>query len=188
MELFLLFALAHVLTDYPLQTNWIYAQKTRGFAQGIFHSGTLLCCHLVLFFPYLSDQRVSISIIGLAAVHHLQDYIKIQLFDNKGRLILYAYLLDQVMHVAIFGGIAWVTSQYIMPLPLTNTDYVFWYHDPRVLIYAILLIIVTFAWETTSFVYRRDKQPDLIFQRNYMQMALRGAVFTSIYLGYIWLI
>jgi len=188
MEIFFLLTLAHLLTDYPLQTNWVYQQKTRGFMSGIYHSGTLLLSHLLLLFPYLGDTRISIALIGIAALHHVQDYIKVELFDNKGRLILFGYVLDQVMHFTIFALLAWATSSYFMPLPVANMDYVFWYHDPLFSGYFILLIMATFGWEITAFVRRRDKDASLIFHRNYPRMAMRGLLLTIGYIAYLYFV
>lgn len=50
--------LAHLLADFPFQTNWIYAQKLKSIWGVILHCGIVTLFNIIFLFPYLHLPQV----------------------------------------------------------------------------------------------------------------------------------
>ncbi len=100
---------AHLIADYPLQTNWIAGAKgrMRGLLVHILvHILVLLAiagAALPLVWPHL---------LTLALLHLVIDFCKAQVTRRKPAWVIVPYLVDQALHILVLVGIAfWIAAQ-----------------------------------------------------------------------------
>lgn len=107
--------LAHVLADYVLQTRWMVVNKHRASAMAT-HIGTVFATMC------LTTLSVSVWFIALALAHLAIDLLKTRAMPDG----LFAYVFDQILHIASILAIAalapglWAASPLadIAPLPM----------------------------------------------------------------------
>ncbi|MGC8813210.1 MULTISPECIES: DUF3307 domain-containing protein [Dictyoglomus] len=93
---FLRLFLAHLIADFPLQTNKIFEFK-RSTPYGILaHTGIYLLISVILSIPYLRYLDAVIFLIFLFSIHTLIDVSKVRNFLSKDGLK--EFLLDQFKH------------------------------------------------------------------------------------------
>ncbi len=181
MDLFLLLVTAHLVSDYPLQTDWVYLRKIKSFLGGLWHAGITLLVHLFFLLPYIADPRVVTALVISVVIHQCQDYTKILTCERPRICIISCYLLDQLLHVAMAGLLAYLFINTFNPTPVANPALIFFWHEP---IWAGLIAAIafaSFALEVTLFVIRRAKDPTLLLRRNYTNMLIRGVIASIIY-------
>lgn len=88
---------AHLLADYPLQNSWIVANKKKPLAMGA-HIG------VVFLLTLLALRGEVIPAITIAALHLGIDLIKTHFAPET----LWAYVADQVAHLATLAGVLWL--------------------------------------------------------------------------------
>jgi hypothetical protein len=99
--------LAHVIADFPLQTDAVFAVK-RDIKWGVFLHGTLfLLTALLLTGPYLRTPAVIGGLIFLWLFHVAVDKTKLALADRGLGDHLGYFLLDQALHI---GAIVLICS------------------------------------------------------------------------------
>jgi len=104
--LFLLI-LAHILADFPLQTDRINAEKSRYYWWGYTkHLIIIFLTLIVLLLPYFRPELV-VAFILFSLAHMMVDVIK-NFFSARGKTDLAIFLVDQGIHflmIYIFWGI-----------------------------------------------------------------------------------
>ncbi len=166
MFLFLRLLLAHFVGDYPLQTGLIYGLKSKSGAGKFAHSLVVLLVSIFFVYPYWGYPSIWIYLIAAALVHHLSDWVKMEL-NRKGsvRNHLWRYVLDQAVHVA--------TAAFVFFLPIGQLELrvqwpVWWasfYNSNFCMLYGSLLVMATYF--TTYFIdaLKKSYLPDL-FREN----------------------
>lgn len=92
--------LAHVIADFPLQFDGIFAWKKRSYMGCLTH-GVIHAAVTVLFFlGSLSLYSFWGYIILLIVVHSVQDWFKVNLWKNPEDDKISYFLIDQILHVA----------------------------------------------------------------------------------------
>jgi len=94
MTTFPILLLAHLIADFPLQTNRIYVLKTQGNKGLLLHVGIHLLVAAVLLQRPLAHLPL-LLLYGL--VHFIVDWLKV---NNSARRQTPGFLLDQAAHVA----------------------------------------------------------------------------------------
>lgn len=183
MQLFLLLSLAHLLGDYPFQTNWIYRQKTKSWLGSFLHVLILAACFAVLLAPYLVNRVVILALFIILVVHFFQDVWKIELANKRKKIAPFAALvLDQVLHFALLVGVAFrldsVRLRISFAEEIITSPTFLW-----ILMYVIVLILATFTWDVFEFV--RNKREKL--QHKWPSLLSRGAIVTVVF-GLIYLL
>lgn len=169
--------LAHLLADYPLQTDWIYAQKVRSLAGGGWHAGVLLACYALALAPFLTDWRVAAGIVAITFLHFLQDSYKASNYDHAHQNALPGYLLDQLLHVATYAALAFFCTQLGLLPPAWWAAA--WQTAPYAGFFAAGLFLVTFAWDVTAHVAVRHTLTAKTYRRDWRGIGLRAAVWTA---------
>lgn len=103
--------LAHVLADYVLQTTWMVVNK-RSVAAMAAHIGLVLgtmCLTTLSFHPWF---------IGLAVAHLWIDIVKTYAMPEG----LFAYVADQLLHVASIAGVALLAPGIWPESPLSEVE------------------------------------------------------------------
>ncbi|MFH1546806.1 MAG: DUF3307 domain-containing protein [Patescibacteria group bacterium] len=186
MNLFLLLVLAHLLGDYPLQTNWIYRQKFRSWSGGLWHAAILFLCFAVILSPYLANWRVAALVATISFIHYLQDYLKIEIVNKRKKMTAFSGLLfDQLLHFLFLMGAAYWANSLQLEVISGNLISSILYSDP-VLIYLIVLLSATFVINTVSHVKNFDKSKSE-FRRDWRGIFIRGGIATFVF-GVIWLV
>ncbi len=107
MDFFQLLLLAHVIGDFPLQTDSLFRLKQKS-AWGVpLH---VLICSLVnvaIFFPLLDRPAVWLVILFIALVHFTLDRTKLSLALFHARDGLGYFFIDQGLHLISLLGGAW---------------------------------------------------------------------------------
>lgn len=106
--IFWMFVLAHLLGDYPLQTDWLVRVKRTWWGLAL-HVGIHLLMLVVLagrglpiLWPYL---------VALAAIHYAIDFFKNWLSRTRPRWVNGPYLFDQFLHLLSLVIVAgWVQT------------------------------------------------------------------------------
>lgn len=126
--MFIRLILAHVIADFPLQTNNIYNYKEKSKLGILLHVSIHFLTSYFLLYKIFNLKLLGIVLL-ITLIHFFQDWVKlylqnrIELFDS-----IFALILDQVLHIfiifLIYFHIAGIMFSFV-PLklfPLTYTD------------------------------------------------------------------
>jgi len=121
MYLFYRLLLAHIIADFPMQTNQIFKVKTNTEWGVLIHTLIVLLFSIFFAFPYLEDPKVIIIILIIFLSHTMIDKLKLKYSKktkNQGIRIL---LLDQALHIAIIAVLAFnFTESYSLSFPFNS--------------------------------------------------------------------
>lgn len=167
--------LAHFLADYPLQTNWMVANKRQPPVL-LLH----ISIHFVVMFLVVGASRWVVwpFLLLLASIHLIIDVGKITLNARRPDWVILPYVIDQILHVVSITGIAYWTVQSI-----SNTALPF---SPQLAVFATAYLLVTYVWYISERVMTYatpDYRQELVAQA-WPRMFARG-LFLS---GFIWLL
>ena len=113
MSTFFVLLLAHLLGDFPLQTNRIFKMKLANKRGLSLH----IAIHVVTAAILIENwwQHWSILLV-LGIVHFFTDYIKIRL-QEPGKPLTTGFVLDQIAHILAIVGLSYwqPTIQSILP-------------------------------------------------------------------------
>lgn len=114
MLLFKLLVLAHLVADFPLQSARVYRLKTTNLAGQLPHACIALAAMTLVCYPLAGEWSFWAFATAVAGLHLLIDAMKVDLGD-RGTWggSLWAFLLDQAMHVAMLATV------FLTPLPET---------------------------------------------------------------------
>ncbi|MBC7545003.1 MAG: DUF3307 domain-containing protein [Candidatus Sericytochromatia bacterium] len=162
MELFWRLYLAHLLADFPFQTNRIFAWKTRSFAGVLVHAVVVVLTSTVMLWPALvsPDRWVILTFLGLT--HAIQDHLKVVYSRHSGRDGLTPYLLDQLGHLtmtalAILAFRPWTLESVSWP-----EGWGLWatvYNSDWVVMISCAVIVVTYGMDIARHLRHGDKGP-----------------------------
>jgi len=112
--------LGHLLGDFVFQTQTLIEEKRRGrLSAYALHGLTHYLSSIVLvgFFVRGSvlSLRTNLVLAGLSLVHLVIDWSKIHLSRKFSGSALWAYLSDQIVHLATVGIAAWLISSVAPP-------------------------------------------------------------------------
>ncbi len=122
--------LAHVIGDFPLQTDAIFRLKTR-YTWGVLpHVAICTIMNIIVLVPYLSDKYAWIAIVFLGVVHIVLDRTKITVAEKIAKDNFLQFLIDQLLHVLSILLTAWWLSHAIdasgfeVSGPLANREFI----------------------------------------------------------------
>ncbi len=121
MQLFYRLLLAHVIADFPLQTNKIFKVKNNTEWGVLFHTLIVLIFSLLLTFPYLKDPKVIIIIIIIFLSHTVIDKLKLEYSKKTNKASTRILLLDQALHITIIALLTFnFTETYLLSPQITH--------------------------------------------------------------------
>jgi hypothetical protein len=103
--------LAHVIADFPLQTDAVFRLKTK-YSWGVLPH-VLICTviNILALYPYLNNGNVWGAIVALGIIHIILDRTKISVSEKIARDNFFQFFLDQVLHVlSIWVVAAWLSQ------------------------------------------------------------------------------
>lgn len=106
MSPFWLLLLAHIISDFPLQTDRIYQIKKK-YVWGVFlHVGVCTVINIIFLIPYIGNWQIWAIIVFLFFVHAILDRSKIVLTARWFKDGVLYFFADQMMHVTTI----WIAS------------------------------------------------------------------------------
>jgi len=117
MNLFWLLTLAHFIADFPLQSDRIFALKSKHKWGVLPHIFISFITNLIIAFPFLAFRNFWIAVVLLAVTHFLLDWLKIVVTKKLLSDSLVLFLLDQVLHIFFI----WFVCCYLLDIPSPDT-------------------------------------------------------------------
>jgi len=111
--LFWMLVLAHLLGDYPLQTDLLISVKRTWWGLGLH-----ICVHLILLFVLAGPALPAIwlYLVALAAFHYAIDFLKNWLGRIRPHWVNGPYIFDQFLHLlSLIAATFWIRSSFDPP-------------------------------------------------------------------------
>ena len=90
--------IAHIIADFPLQTNKVFAARYKYKYGGLIHVFIHFAVGIILLFPYLASWEFWLSFAVVTTLHYFIDTIK--------KTNIWAFILDQMSHFLLLSGVA----------------------------------------------------------------------------------
>lgn len=159
-------ALAHLIGDYPLQTDRLVRLKRRW-------DGLLLHVAIHLALMLLLSGRDSLRIwpqlLALTAIHYAVDTLKNIETNRWPHVVILPYFLDQLLHILSLYFVArWIEGRHGV------------YRDADWLIYAVAYLSVTHVWFITERIvaHRRSRYLAAVETYRWSRQLYRAAALT----------
>ena len=121
MFLFYRLLLAHIIADFPIQTNQIFKVKTNTEWGIRTHTLIVLIFSILFTFPYLEDPKVIIIIIIIFLSHTVIDKLKMEYSKKTKNKSIRILLLDQALLIAIIALLTFnFTESYLLNSPFNS--------------------------------------------------------------------
>jgi len=121
MFLFYRLLLAHIIADFPLQTNQIFKVKTNTEWGVLIHTLIVLIFSVLFTFPYLESPKVIIILLVIFLSHTVIDKLKMEYSNKTKNQSIRILLLDQALHIAIIAVLAFnFTESYLLISPFNS--------------------------------------------------------------------
>ena len=161
--------LAHLMGDYPLQTEWLIKNKQRWWGISLH-----IAIHLAVMLLFIGAASVEAwpKLLVLALFHLILDLTKSRLFSLWPKMVALQYVVDQILHIlSIFLVATWIVSD-LNPALLPA--------DSLWPIYAIGYLLVTYVWYISErlFTAHDEKYHEELEQDFWSRMATRALFFT----------
>lgn len=148
MNFFYLLLLAHVLADFPLQTDTVFRLKQKSMMGVLLHAGIFTAVALIIFFPFLAQAAAWTAILALTLLHIVIDRAKVFLSLRKARDNFIYFAVDQVLH---FVSI-WIAGDWLGRTTLATTPSIpALYYNDRFFLILIALVLASFAGSLVIF-------------------------------------
>ncbi|MDZ7331666.1 MAG: DUF3307 domain-containing protein [candidate division KSB1 bacterium] len=144
MNLFWLLLLAHFIADFPLQSDKIFALKSKykwGLLPHIFIS---LITNIIIAFPFLEFANFRLAILFLFGIHFILDWMKLVLTRNVLNDSVFVFLVDQILHIFFI----WLTCYHLFHIPspqIANRFVADYYLNRKVIITLTGLVVSMFG-------------------------------------------
>ena len=121
MYLFYRLLLAHIIADFPLQTNQIFKVKTNTEWGVLIHTLIVLLFSILFAFPYLENLKVLIILLIIFLSHTVIDKLKMEYSKKTKNQSMRILLLDQALHIAIIAVLTFnFTESYLLSSPFNS--------------------------------------------------------------------
>ncbi len=121
MFLFYRLLLAHIIADFPMQTNQIFKVKANTEWGVLIHTLIVLIFSIFFAFPYLEDPKVIIVLLVIFLSHTVIDKLKMEYTKKTKNQSIRILLLDQALHIAIIAILTFnFTESYLLSSPFNS--------------------------------------------------------------------
>lgn len=153
MNFFYLLLLAHVLADFPLQTDAVFRLKQKTMMGVLLHAGIFTVVALIIFFPFLAQAAAWIAILVLTLLHIVIDRAKVFLSLRKATDNFVYFAVDQVLHViSIWVAGGWLGRTMMAATPSIPA----FYYNNRLALTLIALVLASFAGSLVIFYVEKS--------------------------------
>jgi len=157
---FLRLWLAHLIADFPLQTNLIFRLKKKSIFGVFIHGTVFLILALFLSIPYLKYFISWIYIILVWLFHIWIDWEKIKVSNtSKERDNVWYFVLDQILHLISLIFVFFIPiSRYpqLWENPNLGKIWIRFYNSDYFILLSIGYILVVFAGTVFTFYVRKS--------------------------------
>ena len=102
---------AHVIGDFPLQTDAIYRVKTKYWWGVVPHVLICTVMNILVLVPFLNTKNAWWGIAFLGLIHIVLDRTKISVSEKIARDNFFQFFLDQLLHVlSIWLAALWLSN------------------------------------------------------------------------------
>jgi hypothetical protein len=160
MFLFYRLLLAHIIADFPLQTNRIFKVKTNTEWGVLIHTLIVLIFSILLTLPYLVDPKVIIILLVIFLSHTVIDKLKMEYskkIKNQSTRIL---LIDQALHIAIIAVLTFnFTESYLLSSPFDSVlfNYLIDIYNSDIFIVSLIGYITSVFFIPILLMYIREE-------------------------------
>jgi hypothetical protein len=159
--------LAHLIADYPLQTDRLVRAKQK--PAGLF---VHVAIHFVVTLLLCGRQSATIwpQLLALAAAHYAIDTFKSFESRRWPHIVIRPYILDQLLHILSLYLVAlWIESAYNIHL------------DRNWTIYAIAYLIATHVWFITERIMARHdpRYQEAVEKHRWSRQVVRALALTA---------
>ena len=164
ISFFLTIVLAHAISDYPLQTNDIYAFKLKSIWGIILHVLVFTSTAMMAMttFGWQLNTTTYLYLVGLTALHIVEDKLKLSMYKGNE---LFWYITDQAIHICCIALV------FILPIQVKAK---LWNLGPLInpfLLGAILTIYASYAGSIGIFFYKKTYlNPSETYTRNWQEI------------------
>ena len=122
--------LAHVIGDFPLQTDAIFRLKTQHRWGVLPHVLICTIINIVVLLPYLGNHYTWFAVAFLGVVHTALDRTKITVTEKIAKDNFFQFLIDQLLHIfSIWLTALWLSqmvniTDYQAAGPLANREFI----------------------------------------------------------------
>ena len=121
MHLFYRLLLAHIIADFPLQTNQIFKVKTNTEWGVLIHTLIVLLFSILFAFPYLENLKVLIILLIIFLSHTVIDKLKMEYSKKTKDQSMRILLFDQALHLTIIAILTFsFTESYLLSSPFNS--------------------------------------------------------------------
>jgi hypothetical protein len=185
MNIFYLLLLAHLIGDFPLQSDSIFRLKQKSMLGVLLHVAVFALVALILFSPFLAYFQIWLAVLVLLIVHAALDRLKLTIASSSASDRFRYFILDQAFHFFSLWIVSiWLSSE-LQNLPLPAI-----YRNSRLLLTLNALILAGFAGsillfygekialqakhsgETPTFPKQRQRWPGILIR----MLATGGAI------------
>lgn len=157
MTIFATLLLAHLISDFPLQTNRIFRMKMQGSKGLALHAAIHVLVTALLIQNYWQVWPV---LLLLGILHYITDWAKLRYARNP---LTTGFIIDQAIHVITLVFIATLAPQIIPVFPL-------WFLKPAIVLACIpALLTFVYVWATDR--CRASGSLNYVSQKGTMQWA-----------------
>lgn len=167
--------LAHLIGDYPLQTDWM-VQAKRTWWGLTFHVSVHLAVMLVLVGPLRTSIWPYLLVLTIA--HAKIDAWKNLLLKWRSHWITWPYILDQILHLAtVLLVAAWI--ERTLPAGQRPSDLPW-------MVYAVAYVLATQVWYITErlLTYKNIAYQLEVVRQSWTRMAARALLLTTLVGGW----
>ena len=192
MTFFYLLLLAHLVGDFPLQSDAIFRLKQKSMQGVLLHVAIFSAVAILILLPFLSYPPVWLAILMLSVFHVALDRFKLTIANSSASDRFRYFLLDQALHLLSLWLVGiWLENK------LTGVSVPVLYQDRRLLIMINALVIAGFAGsillfytekmflhrflngQTPTFPKQRQRWPGIVVRMIATGGALLGGWYSS---------
>ncbi len=164
MFLFYRLLLAHIIADFPLQTNQIFKVKTNTEWGVLLHTLVVLIFSILFSFPYLEDPKVIIILLVIFLSHTVIDKLKMEYSKKLKNQSIRILLLDQALHITIIAVLTFNFSEsYLLSSPFNSAflNYLIDVYNSDIFIISLIGYIASVFFVPILLMYIREEDiPD----------------------------
>jgi hypothetical protein len=142
MNFFYLLLLAHLMGDFPLQSDAVYRLKQKSMMGVIVHVAIFALVALIILFPFLSHQHIWAAVLLLSVFHVALDRTKLTIANSTASDRFLYFIIDQILHfMSLWVAGLWLQKSVLDAAAMAPAFYM----NSRLLLTVNALIISGFA-------------------------------------------
>lgn len=195
MFIFLRLVLAHLIADFPLQTDEIYRLKVKGQFGQFLHAFVIVAVSALFVAPFLTIPSMWAVLAFIGVCHYIIDNTKLIWNDRiKDKWLFWGFLLDQALHIATALPCFFITALSNKEAHIAKpAAWALFYNDNTFVIYAIFFVIAVFSSTYIIESFKIAYMPGFLYKNpprilNYYKLFERFVIFTATYLSGIFLV